>query len=279
MSNLTSSSIAKKVIAQTSPTIVNEVITQTNQRLRPMISLGFDDGYSSDQSIVHPMLQKNGMRGTFFIPKEINRNDPKWLSLAQIKALSDNGHEVGCHTVTQPRLTTLSDDEILSEWRESKMFLEEVTGKPVLSHAYPYGDADERVTHLAGGIFEAARGTTSYTKKVPFPVPQEGLKSVMLYGQGDIHNVPGVGLDSASIAGSENFINDFLSLPEPTFLNLYFHRVYRDDDPKRPSNRRTESSLKALVEHISDLKRQGLVDVVTFSEGVRRIQTAQSIYL
>lgn len=56
-----------------------------------------------------------------------------------IKALHDAGIAIGSHTVNHRFLSTISDDEARMELRESKKQLENHTGSPVISFAYPGG--------------------------------------------------------------------------------------------------------------------------------------------
>jgi len=59
--------------------------------------------------------------------------------------MSDAGFEIGAHTVSHPRLTLLSDDQLEHEIVDSKHALEDIIGREVVSFSYPYGDRDERV--------------------------------------------------------------------------------------------------------------------------------------
>jgi len=62
------------------------------------------------------------------------------LSRDEIRELADGGLvEVGAHTVTHPILSSITADVQRDEIRNSKMALEEILEKPVLSFAYPYG--------------------------------------------------------------------------------------------------------------------------------------------
>ena len=73
----------------------------------------------------------------------------KPLNWKQIKEMSDEGIEIGSHTVTHPFLTNLTRDEILYEFAESKERIEKETGKQVRSVAYPNGDYNQIVINCA----------------------------------------------------------------------------------------------------------------------------------
>jgi peptidoglycan/xylan/chitin deacetylase (PgdA/CDA1 family) len=73
----------------------------------------------------------------------------KPLNWSQIKEMSDNGIEIGSHTVTHPYLTTMTDEAMKFELSDSKRLIEQHTGKQVKSIAYPAGAYDRRVQECA----------------------------------------------------------------------------------------------------------------------------------
>jgi len=56
--------------------------------------------------------------------------------------------EIGAHSVTHPRLTTLTPEEQKREICESKEVCERLSGQPVLGFAYPHGDFDPTTQDL-----------------------------------------------------------------------------------------------------------------------------------
>ena len=66
------------------------------------------------------------------------------MSGDEIKALVASGHvEIGGHTLTHPRLSTLAPEQQAREIRANKERLERLLGHPLMSFAYPYGDLNE----------------------------------------------------------------------------------------------------------------------------------------
>lgn len=59
-----------------------------------------------------------------------------------VKEMSDYGIEFGSHTVNHPILTRLEGNQLKYELEESKRAIEEHTGKPCVSIAYPVGGAE-----------------------------------------------------------------------------------------------------------------------------------------
>jgi peptidoglycan/xylan/chitin deacetylase (PgdA/CDA1 family) len=67
------------------------------------------------------------------------------LTWNQVIEMSQNGMEIGAHTVNHPLLSYESDTTVERELCISKQTLEEKLGKKVHTFAYPNGDWDERV--------------------------------------------------------------------------------------------------------------------------------------
>jgi peptidoglycan/xylan/chitin deacetylase (PgdA/CDA1 family) len=72
---------------------------------------------------------------------------PAWagmMRLPELRALADEGHEIGSHSMTHPLLPRCEDARIEFEVAESKRRLEAALGREVESFCYPNGDFDER---------------------------------------------------------------------------------------------------------------------------------------
>ncbi len=103
-----------------------------------LVTTSWDDGHLLDIRLAS-LLKKYDIKGTFYIaPRNRELPPDTRLSNVQIKELSQ-WFEIGAHTMTHPRLTTLSDQEAEKEIRDSKLYLEEVVGRPVTSFCYPQG--------------------------------------------------------------------------------------------------------------------------------------------
>ena len=114
----------------------------TTRALAPgqvIVSLNFDDGLAS-QLQAAAMLEARGMRGTFYINSSRIGQSGR-LTLDQLRALRDAGHEIGGHTLSHPRLTTLSADDQRKEICNDRVALLNA-GFRVTSFAYPFGDKD-----------------------------------------------------------------------------------------------------------------------------------------
>jgi peptidoglycan/xylan/chitin deacetylase (PgdA/CDA1 family) len=86
-------------------------------------------------------------------------DDDRIMTSAQVRALADEGHEIGSHTMTHPLLPQCSDTALAVELTTSRAILSEIAGQPVTGLAYPNGDCDERVrraTTTAGYTYGAS---------------------------------------------------------------------------------------------------------------------------
>lgn len=112
------------------------------------VVITFDDGYEDNYINAYPVLKELNMKATIFvISSYIDRET--YLSRDHVKELSDNGIEIESHTKSHLRLGELSYDDQLKELKESKYELEQITGKEIVSIAYPEGIYNEDTKKLA----------------------------------------------------------------------------------------------------------------------------------
>jgi peptidoglycan/xylan/chitin deacetylase (PgdA/CDA1 family) len=84
------------------------------------------------------------------------------MSWDEIRALADAGWEIGGHTCSHPRLTTVDDATLEPELMGARSACERELARPCRSIAYPFGDCDARVRDAAAAAgYEAAAGLSS----------------------------------------------------------------------------------------------------------------------
>jgi peptidoglycan/xylan/chitin deacetylase (PgdA/CDA1 family) len=81
-------------------------------------------------------------------------NDP--LSWEDLAAIDSSLVTIGSHSMTHPTVTSLDDDELSIEVRESRRVLEARLGRPVRFFCYPSGAYDERSLAAVRETYEAA---------------------------------------------------------------------------------------------------------------------------
>lgn len=115
-----------------------------------------DDGYRDNLTRMLPLLEKYGYKAVVYIVtgEDHNRWDVEHpthpdtpvalMNGDEIRALAASGHvEIGGHTLTHPRLSTLTPALQAHEIQANKDRLEQLLGHPLLSFAYPYGDLND----------------------------------------------------------------------------------------------------------------------------------------
>ncbi len=102
------------------------------------ILITFDDGYMDNYTSAQPILEKYGMRATYFIITGCV-GAAGYLDWDQLREILGAGGSVGSHTAGHYDLRTLSDARQEKELRESKKTLEERLGINVIAFCYPSG--------------------------------------------------------------------------------------------------------------------------------------------
>jgi len=74
----------------------------------------------------------------------------------QVRTLHRSGIEIGAHTMTHPILTRVDAETALREMSDSRRRLEEITGAPVRSFAYPNGRPKQDYDHKHVGLAREA---------------------------------------------------------------------------------------------------------------------------
>jgi peptidoglycan/xylan/chitin deacetylase (PgdA/CDA1 family) len=77
------------------------------------------------------------------------------MSVAQLRELHASGVEIGAHTVSHPRLGTLTAAAARAEIAGSKAILERVLGTAVDSFAYPFGSRADFTVETESIVREA----------------------------------------------------------------------------------------------------------------------------
>ncbi|WP_418641878.1 polysaccharide deacetylase family protein [Vibrio chaetopteri] len=132
---------------------------EANQRY---IMLTVDDGYVDNLELMLPVLQKHDFKAVVYVVtgETFNRWDVEnpsnpeksvpLMNAKQVKQLAESGHiEIGGHTLTHPKLDTLTDEQQRFEIIENKKALEATLGKSLTSFAYPFGEHNQASKQIA----------------------------------------------------------------------------------------------------------------------------------
>ncbi len=107
---------------------------------RPMLALTFDDGPGKATPRLLDTLREYGAHGTFFIVGERIR-----AYAESVKRIAVEGHELGIHTWSHKRLTSLSLTTIRYEISKTRDKLYSLTGVMPYIVRPPYGSVNDRV--------------------------------------------------------------------------------------------------------------------------------------
>ncbi|MET0243808.1 MAG: polysaccharide deacetylase family protein [Flavitalea sp.] len=120
------------------------------------VMLTFDDTDLEQYTIALPEMKKYGFKGVFFI-MTVSLNRPNYMSKDQVKALSDEGHEIGSHTWDHRNVKLYQESDWATQIDKPTQQLSAITGKPVRYFAYPFGLWNpQAIPQLKKRGFEAA---------------------------------------------------------------------------------------------------------------------------
>jgi peptidoglycan/xylan/chitin deacetylase (PgdA/CDA1 family) len=125
------------------------------------VAITFDDAYSLTLHNVLPILKDQDVPAIVFVPVNSIGDLPTWpvegtqntqvFCVATIDELAEwihQGMEIGSHTLTHPRLSSVRREEAESEIHSSKIALEKICGHEVSSLAFPHGSYDSTVVEM-----------------------------------------------------------------------------------------------------------------------------------
>lgn len=148
---------------------------ESNKNMGRKVAITFDDGHYDNFSVARPILNKYGIKATFFIttdfiegkiPPGFGATTPKKsMSWQEVRKLRAEGHEIGSHCKSHIGLNNLSNSKLKEEIVESKEIIESQLGGEINSIAYPFGEASENAREMANETykycFSVGSGATS----------------------------------------------------------------------------------------------------------------------
>ncbi|MHA1304403.1 MAG: glycoside hydrolase family 113 [Candidatus Heimdallarchaeaceae archaeon] len=130
---------------------------QSSKKEIPLVTFIYDDGYSTDYSVMKPVFDSQGEVACSAVISDW-LDCPDFLTTAQLTILYNAGWEVLDHTCNHPNLTELTEEQIRAQFTDSISSLEG-KGYIVKNLVYPYHGHNELVRRLAEEYFRSARGT------------------------------------------------------------------------------------------------------------------------
>ena len=109
----------------------------------PIVSFTFDDVPASAQANGAAILDRRGIKGTFYVAAGIcGTTDEHWRVIERdnVRALHEAGHEIGCHTYSHVNVETLDADAMDEQCRRNREALRGICGDIQLSNfCFPFG--------------------------------------------------------------------------------------------------------------------------------------------
>ncbi len=208
---------------------------RTFQKNALNVLLTFDDGYQTWVDNVLPILRKRNFKGVFFInsglvnvahdDKQVNCFMQKQLLISPkkailwqgVRAIFNEGHTIGGHTVSHPNLATLGEECLTNEINIDRDNISHKLGVKPSDFAYPFGTKSHFNANVsdmveAAGyryIYEAEPGFVSgerFYRNVPRMCieKQQPLRQIKLWVKGgyDIYSYfKNIYLKSTSVFG------------------------------------------------------------------------------
>lgn len=184
---------------------------------RGMVSLTFDDGWTSIYTNGLPLLKKYGLVSTQYIVSGFlnDPSEPEYMTNAQVKAFAAAGNEIGSHSVSHPDLTTLTAANLKKELVNSKSRLKTLNGgKAINNFASPYGSYNSAViAAIKAAGYKSHRGVEpGFNSKDSFNIYDIKVQNIE---------------NTTTPAQVQAWVNQ--ALASKTWLVLVFHQV--DSNP------------------------------------------------
>ena len=115
----------------------------------PIVYLTFDDGPSFDDvtASLLDVLAAYDVKATFFPIGNWLPRDP-----VTSQRLADEGHAIGNHSTTHPRLNLLTREEVISELQGGQNLINAYTGVTPTCYRPPYGATSDEVRDAAASL-------------------------------------------------------------------------------------------------------------------------------
>lgn len=136
---------------------VSELLANTSKEKK--IAITFDDGFANNYHQAFPILKKYQAKATIYLAPQIA--DIEKLSPAQITEMQASGLiEFGAHSMSHVNLSQIDDGQAQVEITGSKQQIQQLTGQPCNSFAYPFGRFNAQTVALVQGAGFVSAVTT-----------------------------------------------------------------------------------------------------------------------
>jgi peptidoglycan/xylan/chitin deacetylase (PgdA/CDA1 family) len=145
----------------------------------PTVCITFDDGCETDLIAAAPVLREFGCNATFFLTAGF-LGTPGYLNADQVRELHAQGFEIGCHSMTHPYLSDLTETELKREIVDAKLQIETILGRAIKHFSCPGGRYDQRALRMARQAGFASVANSQFYANSPSTNPYELGRVAML---------------------------------------------------------------------------------------------------
>ncbi len=135
---------------------------------KAFITTSWDDGHPLDLKLAE-LLAKFDIPATFYVPIVYTSDDypgKRVMNSSEINSLAGK-FDIGGHSFHHLRLTEIPNAQAEWEIKQCKNELENITGNPIRSFAFPYNSYNQRIIKLVQESgFSGARTTDFYSRKL-----------------------------------------------------------------------------------------------------------------
>lgn len=156
---------------------------------RGVFSLSFDDIPATAWTEAGPILAEHGITATYYVCGGLESGsnlDLPQFTTADLQALFEAGHEVGCHSFSHANALRLSPSDYAADLdRNAAWVAERLDGHRMTTFAWPFGDVAMATKAVVADRFALGRG----------------IRDGVNIGTADRANLQAIGLESRRLPG------------------------------------------------------------------------------
>ena len=127
--------------------VVSYILGENGNKDKYKCLITFDDGHESNLNAAR-LLAELGYVGYFYLIKDYSMGREDYMSEGDIKEISSLGHHLGVHGKNHDQWSRMPEKKLISDLRETKDWIEQLTGKPVYTCSAPGGNIDQKTIEL-----------------------------------------------------------------------------------------------------------------------------------
>lgn len=149
-------------VSQTGADMEMKLTSKNSPATQPAkyVMIHFDDGFQSQYDRAYPVLERYGLKGTFWIVCDYaNSTRDGYINWKQVDQLASDGQDIQNHGMTHTHLPTLTDEQVAAQIRDCKEMVMQ-HGSTGDAFAIPFNDGNEdpRIIDIISKIHAYGKG-------------------------------------------------------------------------------------------------------------------------